>query len=198
MTLDQGLPFFVFAIVAAITPGPSNIMLTAAGAAAGVVRGIPCLIGVVTGMGLLIFVVAMGLGQLVLGHPAILRVLNWAGAAFLLWLAWKIATSGKGTANAERKPVSLAGAALFQWINPKSWLVSASAAGAYLQAGTEGALLQSALLATLFVAAALPSGFAWLAFGATLQRHLQSDRATRIFNTIMGASLAASVAMILW
>jgi len=147
MTLDQGLAFFVFSIVAAITPGPSNIMLTAAGAAAGVVRGIPCLIGVVTGMGLLIFVVAMGLGQLVLGHPAILRALNWAGAAFLLWLAWKIATSGQGSANAGRKPVSLAGAALFQWINPKSWLVSASAAGAYLQAGTEGALLQSALKA---------------------------------------------------
>jgi threonine/homoserine/homoserine lactone efflux protein len=198
VTLDQSIAFFVFSVVAAITPGPSNVMLTSAGAAAGVARGLPCLIGVAAGMGLLIFSVAMGLGQLVLGHPAILKAFNWAGAAFLLWLAWKITTSGQSTANTERKPVGLAGAALFQWINPKSWLVSASAAGAYLQAGTDGALLQAISLAALFIAAALPSGFAWLAFGATMHRYLKSARATRIFNAVMGASLVASVGLILW
>ena len=198
MTPEQGLAFFVFSVVAAITPGPSNIMLTAAGASAGVIRGIPSLIGVAAGMGFLIFCVAMGLGQLVLGHAEAVKVLNWAGAAFLLWLAWKIATSGQTTQSAAKKPVGFIGAALFQWLNPKSWLVSASAAGTYLQAGADAPLLQSICLAALFVAAALPSGFAWLAFGATMQRHLQSARATRLFNRIMGASLAASVVLILW
>ena len=144
MTLEQGIAFFVFSIVAAITPGPSNLMLTAAGAIAGVVRGLPCLLGVAVGMGLLIFSVTMGLGQLILGQAAILRTLNWLGAAFLLFLAWKIAMSVPGTAGAERKPVGFVGAALFQWINPKSWLVSGSAAGAYLQADADGALLHTA------------------------------------------------------
>lgn len=173
-------------------------MLTATGAVAGVVRGIPCLLGVAAGMGLLIFSVAMGVGFLVLGHPAILRVLNWLGAVFLLWLAWKIAISGSSAARAERKPVGFLGAALFQWINPKSWLVSTSAAGAYLHGDVDSALLQLTIFAALFVAAALPSGFLWLAFGASMQRCLSSARAARIFNVVMGASLAASVGLILW
>jgi threonine/homoserine/homoserine lactone efflux protein len=198
VTVAQAIAFFVFSLVAAITPGPSNIMLTATGAIVGVVRGIPCLIGVVVGMGLLIFGVAMGLGQLVLGHAVALRALNWIGAAFLLWLSWKIATSRESAESAERKPVGFVGAALFQWINPKSWLVGSSAAGTYLQADPNGALLQSLSFAFLFVAAALPSGLAWLAFGASMHRVLRSARAARIFNIAMGIGLAASVGMILW
>jgi threonine/homoserine/homoserine lactone efflux protein len=198
VTPEQSIAFFAFSVVAAVTPGPSNIMLTATGAAVGVMRGIPCLIGVAVGMGLLIFCVAMGLGHLVLGHAAALHALNWLGAAFLLWLSWKIATSGHDAKSAERKPVGLAGAALFQWVNPKSWLVGASAAGTYLQADPDGALLQSLSFAALFVAAALPSGLAWLAFGASMNRFLRSARAARIFNIVMGAFLAASVALILW
>jgi threonine/homoserine/homoserine lactone efflux protein len=198
VTLEQGIAFFVFSVVAAITPGPSNLMLTAAGAIAGVVRGLPCLLGVAVGMGLLIFSVTMGLGQLILGHAAILRALNWLGAAFLFFLAWKIAISVPGAADAARKPVGFVGAALFQWINPKSWLVSGSAAGAYLQGDANGALLQAVSFAAVFVSAALPSGFVWLAFGASMHRTLRSARAARIFNIVMGASLAASVVMILW
>ncbi|MBI1774958.1 MAG: LysE family transporter [Proteobacteria bacterium] len=173
-------------------------MLTATGAVAGVLRGIPCLIGVAVGMGLLIFSAAMGLGHFVLGHPAILKAFNWLGAAFLLWLAWKIATSGHGMVTAESKPVGFMGAALFQWINPKSWLVSGSAAGAYLHGDADSALLQSISFAALFVSAALPCGFVWLAFGASMHRYLGSARAARIFNLVMGASLAASVGLILW
>jgi len=198
VSLEQSIAFLIFSLVAAITPGPSNIMLTATGALAGVLRGIPCLIGVAVGMGLLIFSVALGLGHLVVGHAGVLRALNWLGAAFLLWLAWKIATSRPGAEDATRKPVGFLGAALFQWINPKSWLVSGSATGAYLQAAPDGALLQSLCFAGLFVSAALPSGLLWLAFGASMHRLLRSPRAARIFNLAMGASLAASVGLILW
>ncbi|MCW5772719.1 MAG: LysE family translocator [Rhodospirillaceae bacterium] len=192
------MAFLMFAFVAAVTPGPSNVMLTAAGALGGVWRGLPCLAGVSLGMGTLIFAVAMGMGQIVVGEPAILRALNWAGAAFLLWLAWKIATAPVGGGAAQGRPVGLAAAAAFQWINPKAWLVCVSAAGTYLTPGAQGALAQAGWLALLFVAAALPSGFVWLAFGATMQRFLDNARRARIFNLVMGAALAGSVAMILW
>jgi threonine/homoserine/homoserine lactone efflux protein len=195
--LDQAIAFFLFSLVAAITPGPSNVMLTASGALSGIARGLPCLVGVAAGMGLLIFGVALGIGQVITLHPAMLTVLNWLGAAFLLYLAWKIAVSGPLRDGAGKKPVGFAGAALFQWINPKSWLVSTSAAGAYLHAEA-GALLQALAFAGLFVAAALPSGFLWLAFGASLQRYLRDARTARIVNGVMAAGLAASVAMILW
>ncbi len=197
MAAQQILAFLVFALVAAITPGPSNVMLTAAGAQAGVLGGLPCLIGVAAGMASLIFAVTIGIGSLVIGHPAALAGIKWVGAAFLLWLSWKIATSGGAEPGEDRKPVGFSAAALFQWVNPKSWLVSASAAGTYLHAGAGGALAQSITFAVLFVAAALPSGLVWLAFGAAMRRLLKSERSARIFNAAMGLSLAASVVLIL-
>ena len=183
-------------MVAAVTPGPSNIMLTAAGANAGVLKGLPCLFGVTTGMGLMMFLVPLGLGSLVLEHPLVLKTLKWGGAAFLLWLSWTIATSSRMESMPEGKPVGYLGAAMFQWVNPKSWLVSASAAGTFLSTGAGSPIVQSASLGGLFVLAALPSGFVWLAFGAAVQRALHSRRRLRIFNIAMGAVLALSIALI--
>jgi threonine/homoserine/homoserine lactone efflux protein len=194
MPPEQVVAFLLFAVAAAGTPGPSNVLLTATGAAVGVLRGVPCLLGVTLGMGLMMFVVALGLGGVVVASPGILRVLNGAGAAFLLWLAWRIATAGGGATAAGRRAVGFVGAAAFQWINPKSWLVCASAAGTYLGAG--GALAQAAAFGGLFVLAALPCCFVWLAFGAGAQRLLRTDRARRVFNVVMGLLLAASVLLI--
>jgi threonine/homoserine/homoserine lactone efflux protein len=189
--------FVLFAVVAAVTPGPSNVMLVAAGARAGVLRGLPCLLGVTTGMGVMMVVVPLGLGSLVLGRPLLLRGLHWGGAAFLLWLSWRIATSSSRVEPAAaRDPVGYLGAAAFQWINPKSWMVSASAAGTFLTADAGGAAGQAAWLGALFVLAALPSGFVWLAFGAAVQRLLDTERRLRIFNVAMGALLALSIALI--
>ena len=199
MTTEQVVAFLLFAVVAAVTPGPSNVMLTAAGGHAGIVGGLPCLLGVTTGMGLMMFLVPLGLGGVVLGHPRVLTALHWLGAAFLLWLAWKIATSEvQGDAGEAHEPVGYVGAAVFQWVNPKSWLVSASAAGAFLDAQGGSAVSQAAALAGLFVLAALPSGFVWLAFGAAMQRVLATGRRRRAFDVAMGVLLALSVAVVVW
>jgi len=189
--------FLLFAVVAAITPGPSNIMLTAAGANAGIFRGLPCLFGVTTGMGLMMFLVPLGLGSLVLQSPLVLKALHWGGAGFLLWLSWRIAASSHIGATPEGKTVGYLGGALFQWVNPKSWLVCASAAGTFLSAGAGSPIAQSASLGGLFVLAALPSCFVWLAFGAAVQRVLGSGRRLRLFNIVMGALLALSIALII-
>ncbi len=191
------MAFLLFAVVAAITPGPSNIMLTAAGAHGGVLKGLPCLLGVATGMGLMMFLVPLGLGSLVLAYPLLLKVLNWGGAAVLLWLSWKIATAASPIeASTGRPPVGFAGATVFQWVNPKSWLVSASAAGTFLSGGAGSPIVQAASLGGLFVLAAVPACFVWLAFGAGIQRVLHGRRRQRIFNVVMGALLAASIALI--
>src|SRR5260370_28574272 len=163
MTTEQAVAFLIFAVVAAVTPGPSNVMVTAAGANAGILRGLPCLFGVTTGMGLMMFLVPLGLGSLVLAHPLALRALNWGGAAFLLWLAWKIATSASLDSTAAGDPVGYVGAAVFQWVNPKAWLGAPSAAGACRppDPGRPGG--QAGALGGLFALAALPSGFLRLA-----------------------------------
>lgn len=195
-TREQLIAFLLFSIVAAVTPGPSNIMLTAAGANGGLVRGLPCLLGVASSMGLMMFLVPLGLGTVVLGYPIALKALNWGGAAVLLWLSWKIATSTGVGSRPEREPVGYPGAAAFQWVNPKSWLVSASAAGTFLSASAGPPAVQAIYLGGLFFLAALPSCFVWLAFGATVQRFLQSPCRLRIFNVAMGALLAVSIVLI--
>ncbi|HNP73531.1 MAG TPA: LysE family translocator [Kouleothrix sp.] len=198
MAAEHTLAFVLFAVVAAITPGPSNLILTSTGASVGVLRGLPSLFGVTVGMGVMMFLVAFGLGSAVLASPAIILVLKWCGVGFLLWLAWKIASAGRGDATASQRQVGFWQAAAFQWVNPKSWLVCASAAGTYLEAQAGGALPQSLTLGALFVLAALPSCFVWLAFGATLQRLLRSERASRIFNLAMGGLLAGSILLFIW
>ena len=78
-------------------------------------------------------------------------------------------------------------------MNPKSWLVSASAAGTYLHAASGSVFVQAISFGILFILAALPSCFVWLAFGAGVQRLLHGERAARTFNIAMGALLAGSV-----
>jgi threonine/homoserine/homoserine lactone efflux protein len=196
MTVDHAVAFFVFSVVAAGTPGPSNALLTATGANVGVVRGLPALLGVTAGMGLMMFVVAFGLGSVILENPLVLTAVKWVGAAYLFWLAWKIATAHRSSSEQDARPVGFLGAAAFQWINPKSWLVCASAAASFLDQRSGTALGQSAAISLTFVVAALPSCFPWLALGAAMQRLLRSDRALRKFNIAMGALLAASVILI--
>lgn len=197
MTLDQSLAFLAFATVAAITPGPSNVMITATGSAVGVVRGLPCVLGSAIGMGSLLFCAALGLGQLVLAHPMLLKLMNWGGAVFLLWLAWKIATAKPSSGTVAAKPVGFFGAALFQWVNPKGWLVAVSGAGAYFPTTADNPVLQAVAFGTLFFVAAFPSGLVWLVLGSLVHRLLRDERSARIFNVAMGLLLAASVSMIL-
>jgi threonine/homoserine/homoserine lactone efflux protein len=160
--------------------------------------GMPCVVGAAAGMAALLFTAALGLGQLILGHPEILRVMNWCGAAFLLWLAWKIANAGRAGEAGAAQPVGFFGAAFFQWINPKGWLVAAGAAGTYLQPEANSQLLQALVFGGLFFSVALPSGFVWLVLGAAMQGWLRDERSARIFNTVMALALAASVVMIFW
>ena len=198
MTAGQALSFLLFAVVAAGTPGPSNLILTSTAAKIGVLRGLPSLGGQVVGMGLMLFLVAFGLGSLVFKNLLIIQGLKWCGVAFLLWLSWKIATASYSAAQTEKQPLGFWGAAAFQWVNPKSWLVSVSAVSTYLHPAAGTAFIQALGFGLLFLLAALPSCFVWLAFGASLQRFLSTKRTARIFNVAMGVLLAASVLLFIW
>lgn len=191
MSPEQIAAFFLFSLVAAITPGPSNVLLVATGAQVGILRGLACLLGVGAGMASILFLAAYGLGHLLLTHPQLLIAARIMGTAFLLWLAWKIAGARPVPVEAANKPTGFIGAALLQWVNPKAWMVSAGAVATYLPAEDGNALLFTAV----FLAAAFPSGFVWLAFGAAAQRLLKDARRQRVFNIAMGLALAASVAM---
>lgn len=197
MSLEQILAFYVFAIVAAVTPGPSNVMIAAAGSILGPLRGMPAVLGTSVSMGVLLFAAALGLGGIVAGNPGLMTAMKWAGAAFLLYLAYRIATSGKPGEAGGARPVGFVGAALFQWINPKAWLVAVSSVATYLAAPEGHAVATATVFGLTFFAAALPANLVWLVLGAAMQKLLRDDRSARIFNVTMGALLALSVAAIL-
>src|SRR5579859_214072 len=193
----QVIAFVTFSAVAAGTPGPSNTLLTAIGARAGIRRGLASLLGQVTGMGAMLFAITLGLGNLLLAHPLALQALKWSGALMLCWMAWRIATA-KPAEPATSTPAGFLGMAAFQWVNPKGWLTAAAAVATFLDQRAHGALGQAVIFATLFTLTATPSCFPWLAFGAALQRYLRTPRARRILNTTMAALLAVSVILFLW
>ena len=193
----QLIAFVTFAAVVAGTPGPSNALLTAVGARVGLRRGLPSLLGQVTGMGAMLFAITLGLGGVLLAHPLVLQVLKWGGAAMLCWMAWRIATAGD-TEEATNAPRGFLGMAAFQWVNPKGWLISVAAVATFLDRRAGGALVQAAVFAILFTLVALPSCAPWLAFGAALQRFLRTPRARRVLNGVMAALLAASTILLVW
>ena len=197
MTLEQILAFGVFSLVAAVTPGPSNTLLTSVGAQVGIQRGLPCLLGISAGMGTLLFAVALGVTSALLGHPEVMRVIKFGGAAFLLWLAWRIATSGGGETESSGASAGFVAGAALQWVNPKAWIIGAGAATTYLEPDPSSVVVQALTLVAVFMLAALPAGFVWLAFGASMRGFLRDARRRRIFNIAMGLALALSVATIL-
>ena len=191
------IAFVAFSAVVAGTPGPSNALLTAAGARVGVRQGLGSLLGQVTGMGAMLFAITLGLGSVLLAHPLALQVLKCTGAAMLCWMAWRIATA-RHTEGAANAPAGFLGMAAFQWINPKGWLIGVAAVATFLERRGGGGLSQATVFAILFTLVAVPSCFPWLAFGAALQRFLRAPRARRVLNGAMAVLLAASTVPLVW
>ncbi len=187
------LPFTLFAIAGSITPGPNNIMLTASGANFGFRRTLPHLLGVCIGFPLMLMAIGVGLGRLFEEVPTTHAVLNVVGGAYLLWLAWRVATAGStGPAEAGARPLSFLQAAAFQWVNPKAWILASGAISTFTLAG-QAMLPQTMVMAVVFTLVTLPSTTVWTVLGVGIARMLNAPLALRIFNLTMGAMLAVSV-----
>ncbi|MFP2506042.1 LysE family translocator [Enterobacteriaceae bacterium RIT711] len=187
-----------FLWVAAITPGPNNMLLTSSGANYGFLRTIPLMIGIMLGMQCILLLVAFGVGSLILLYPALHLILKVAGSAYLLWLAWKI-----GTATYERletdapppEPIPFWQGGLLQVINPKAWLMALGAVASFSLAGSQ--YLHSVALISIGIALVnIVAGIIWIAFGSLIGTLLRSRRAWTLFNVFMGLLTAACVLLI--
>lgn len=185
--------FILFAFVSSITPGPNNTMLLASGVNFGVRRSIPHAMGISIGFMLMVLGVGFGLGELFKAWPPLYSILRYVGAAYLLYLAWKIATSGpiSGDAAGTRKPLSFWGAAAFQWVNPKVWVMAVGAITTYTPA--QGYVLNVIVIAALFALVNLPSVGIWVMFGSALRNLLQNPRWLMLFNVLMALLLVISL-----
>jgi threonine/homoserine/homoserine lactone efflux protein len=192
------LPLLFYSISACITPGPNNIMLTASGANFGFLKTIPHMFGILGGMLSLFALTAGGLNIIFDQFPFLQTILKIAGACYLLYLAWKIATAGKinGEIETDGKPFTFIQAALFQFLNPKALIMGITAMSVFTLSGAD--YLSSALIVILvFAIVCLPSIAVWVGFGVGIGRLLSNNLHRTIFNWSMGLLTAATVIFIL-
>jgi threonine/homoserine/homoserine lactone efflux protein len=188
------LALATFAAVNSITPGPNNLMLLASGVRHGFRASVPHMLGISLGFAVLMMAAGLGLGALFERWPALHQVLRWAGISYLLWLAWQLwhadapRTAATGSAAA---PMSFLGAALFQWVNPKAWMMAIGAVAGFMAA--DGGVGAALLISLVCAAVNLPCISVWVLGGVRLSRWLSEPVARRRFNASMAALLLASV-----
>ena len=186
------LAFVVFAAVMYFTPGPNNVMLLSSGLTYGFRRTLPHITGIVVGMAFLIAAVGVGLGTVFLAYPVLQTILKYAGAAYLIYLAVVIAMSGPPKpGEASRKPMTFWGAAVFQWINVKGWVMVIGTITAYaaIAAFPWNIVIQTVIVLVV----GIPATVAWALFGSALRPILTSPLAVRAFNVVMAILLLASL-----
>jgi threonine/homoserine/homoserine lactone efflux protein len=195
VTLELLLAFVAFAFVAAVTPGPNNVMLLASGVNFGFLRSVPHMLGIAFGFAVMVAAVGMGLGGLFRAYPVLYEILRWIGAAYLLYLAWGIARSGVPKNGDVDRPLSFLGAAAFQWVNPKAWVMALGAVTAYVP--REEYFQNVLVVAAVFGLIVVPSVGVWAAFGTGLGRFLSNPGRLRGFNVAMALLLVLSLYPIL-
>ena len=192
MTLELFLGLFVFAGIAAFTPGPNNTLLMASGMNFGFRRTLPMVAGVTIGFPLMIGLIGLGLGRIFDVYPMLYQILKYAGAAYMLYLAWKIATSKPSdAADGDGSPIGFLQTCLFQWINPKGWVMAITALAAYTVA--ERYHTGVAVVVATFVFMGITSAVTWAAFGAALKNVMSDARYFRVINIGLALLLAASL-----
>jgi threonine/homoserine/homoserine lactone efflux protein len=185
--------FVLFATVMFITPGPNNVMLLSSGLTHGFRRTLPHIAGITIGMGFMIAAVGLGLGTIFITYPVLQTILKYAGAAYLVYLAVAIAMSGTATTGQDntRGPMTFWGAAMFQWVNVKGWVMVIGTITAY--AAIASFPWNIAIQTAISLVVGTVSTVAWALFGSALRPVLTSPWAVRAFNIVMAILLLTSL-----
>ncbi len=192
MSADTLLALVLFAFATSITPGPNNMMLFASGVNFGFRRTVPHMLGIGAGFLSLLIGVGMGLGAVLHAYPPAFIALKVAGGLYLLWIAWKIGSSrSMGEGEAKARPMTFLGAAAFQWVNPKAWVMAVTAMAVY--PNPEQYALTVAMVALVFAAVNVPSVSTWAGFGSALREWLAVPVRLKWFNITMAVLLVLSL-----
>lgn len=191
--MDHLPALILFAAIAAVTPGPNNIMLMSSGVNFGVRASLPHLLGICFGVPMMLTAAGFGVGALFQEFPWAHELVKVLGLCYLTYLAYRIATSSAEPSQLTKpKPLSFFQAALFQWINPKTWMMGTSAIATYTSVGSD-LTGQIAVVVLVFFALTWPSAGIWLLFGTVLRKMLQNPVHRKIFNYSMAALLLFSM-----
>ena len=188
-------PLLTYMATMSVTPGPNNLMLAASGVNFGFRRTLPHMLGISIGHGMQVAIVGGLLAWVMVWLDSVRLELVLAGCSYLMWLAWRQARAGQPGGSAKAQPLGFIGAALFQWVNPKAWMMVLNAAILFLpRGGGWSAALSLALMCALIN---LPCIALWAMAGDRLRARLSEPRALRLFNYIMALLLALTALWIM-
>lgn len=193
--MELYIAILIFAVSTTITPGPNNIMIMTSGLNFGLKQSLPHFLGICLGFPLMVAGVGIGLGSVFESFPLIHEIIKVLGVLYLIYLAYRVAISAPNsmdTDTKEAKPLTFLQASLFQWVNPKAWVMATGAVAAYTTQD-HGMTLQVILIALAFLLATLPCVGAWLVCGTWLKRYLKEVRYQRAFNMTMALLLVVSI-----
>ena len=191
---------FIFALIGAISPGPVNIIAASTGANFGFRAVLPHILGATISYTLIVFLMGVGLGQVLVIFPQFTSMLKYLGGAFLLYMSYKIATAASFETNdlignkETRSPAFIEGM-LSQGLNPKAWMISMSGVGLFVLPNTPTYVYITAFSMISFVVCFIGIG-TWAAMGQLIGRFLSTKKRQVMFNVIMGLLLASTVASI--
>jgi threonine/homoserine/homoserine lactone efflux protein len=196
-------PLALFTFVASITPGPNNLLLMRSGANFGVRRSVPHLVGIQLGFQGVLLLSWLGAGTMLLAVPLASAALRWACFAYLLWLAAMMLReamprpAGAAPASASSaRPMRWTEATGFQLINAKAWMMSITAASAFL-GGRAPTALDMATTSLVCLAIGVPCMLAWNAWGAAIEPVLRRPAARLAFNCAMALLVLATAVWML-
>ncbi len=180
-----------------VTPGPNNSILTASGIKFGFFRSIPNIIGIPSGHGLQLALVCLGLGSLFTTFPILLDILRFVGAAYILYLAYKMFGSLNISPSDEKsRPLKYYEAILFQFVNPKAWVICITAVSLFYPE-TENLFIGTLFMVIMSTIINIPSISIW-AFGGSIIRHyLQNKNLKKILEWILAFMLLATAYSVL-
>lgn len=199
--MEQFLPFMLFAFVASITPGPTNILVLTNSSRHGWSAAAPIVIGACGGAAALVLLVGTGMGDVLARHQGIQTVMAWVGIAWLSWMAWQIFSAPATAINptsADKTPrLGLVGAASLQLINPKTWMMALAVISVF--AGTDAERgMRVVYLSLMFFLIAIPCMTAWAWLGVSAARFCQSPQSMQRFNRCMAVLLLVSTWATVW
>jgi threonine/homoserine/homoserine lactone efflux protein len=183
-----------FAFATAMTPGPNNFMLLSSGLTFGYKKTLAHIVGVVVGFPIMILVVGLGMGTVFEMYPLLYDALKVVGISYLVWMAWKIATSSSsmGTSGEIKKPFTFLQAMLFQWVNPKAWVMVITVMGSFITS-KENVFLQVLFIAFTYLSIGALSTNFWAFGGVYLQKFISNENKVRMFNRVMAVLIVLSV-----
>lgn len=192
MTAEILTALMAFALVTSITPGPNNLMLMNSGASFGIKKTVPHLLGVVAGFILMLLLVGLGIMQVFQRFPVSYDILKILSIAYLLYLAFKIATATTQLEHntIKAKPLSFIQAAMFQWLNPKAWTMALTSLSIYATSNDLNTIL---FVTIIFAIINLPAISLWVLLGQKMQYFLTSHKRLKAFNVTMAILLVMSL-----